>query len=49
MCLRGRMKNFIFLLLSLVLVAGCFPLSALAGTAIRVMLLDGESGGPYHK
>src|SRR5437879_1056569 len=49
MCVREGIKNAIFLLLSLLLVVGCFPLSASAGSAIRVMLLDGESGGPYHK
>lgn len=37
------MKPIIFLTLLL------FALPALAAPSIRVMLLDGESGGPYHK
>ncbi|MFN7927858.1 MAG: ThuA domain-containing protein [Blastocatellia bacterium] len=39
------MKRSIFLSLFLLLLA----LPALAAPSIRVMLLDGESGGPYHK
>ena len=49
MRVRGSINNIMFLSLSLLLIVGWFPLSALGGTPIRVMLLDGESGGPYHK
>ena len=49
MCIRGSIRNVISSLLSAVLVVCCSLLPAPAGTPIRVMLLDGESGGPYHK
>src|SRR4051812_42832026 len=41
------MKQAIFRILSAVPILMTLP--AFAGGPIRVMLLDGESGGPYHK
>jgi uncharacterized protein len=40
------MKNFFFFI---ILVFATFLFPAQAAAPIRVMLLDGESGGPYHK
>jgi len=41
------MKNIVFGILAAAILSGSFLLSAAA--PIRVMLLDGESGGPYHQ
>jgi type 1 glutamine amidotransferase len=42
------MKKILFPLLSALFVMSCFSFQSQAATPIRVMLLDGESGGPYH-
>ena len=43
------MKNNIFRPLIVLGVAALFLTGSSAATPIRIMLLDGESGGPYHK
>jgi len=43
------MKNNIFRTLIVLGVAALFLTGSGAATPIRIMLLDGESGGPYHK
>ncbi len=43
------MKNLHSAFLAAAILASTLPSSIRAATPIRVMLLDGESGGPYHK
>ena len=48
MCVPGAIKQILFALLLAIFVVSYFAFPAQALTPIRVMLLDGESGGPYH-
>jgi uncharacterized protein len=48
MCVPGAIKQILFALLLAIFVVSYFAFPARALTPIRVMLLDGESGGPYH-
>jgi uncharacterized protein len=48
MCVPGAIKQMLFALLLAIFVVSYFAFPAQALTPIRVMLLDGESGGPYH-
>src|SRR3954469_6888351 len=43
------MRKLNLLYMSKLLLLCCVTLSLQAAGSIRVMLLDGESGGPYHK